>query len=473
MVSIKNEADLLSWLNDQPDAVARVIGTRAALSALPYLASYVAGDPKTRATAIVLPCFRAVAPPWFAGTWPNQGGGDLDAARAAARDAAGAAARAAARAAAWARVQMDANSIDAGYSASDLANEPLMRTRRSKRFDAAWSELKDMLLGLDQDWHVWTDWYEDRLAGAAMGRRLIPELELDRILVPDFDAPAAEVNATIAALEKQYREPPQEEAALEPPPDPDTPTTIPDQPPAVIEVTLGDDGLLHRAPPRGLGEGNAGREEVLRQAWQAHRAHLDALMALDPGRNWPALQSALAAYDQAMGTAYDSFRVIELGFHGLRIISLAERSDEFLMADGAAELQSFAMAHGLHINQFDEWTDYLAKGRGKPPPGAVRAAESFLRQTVDHPEIIAEDITPAAMMIAEAVAPENQLAADETESTVKAEAINSTGNILAGAAAGYLKDLAGGARSGSIKGVEAGTKLGTQALVLLGLKEVA
>jgi hypothetical protein len=77
------------------------------------------------------------------------------------------------------------------------------------------------------------------------------------------------------------------------------------------------------------------------------------------------------------------------------------------------------------------------------------------------------------MMIAEAVAPENQLAADETESTVKAEAINSTGNILAGAAAGYLKDLAGGARSGSIKGVEAGTKLGTQALVLLGLKEVA
>jgi len=325
-----------------------------------------------------------------------------------------------------------------------------------------------MLLGLDEDWHVWTDWYEDRLAGSAVGRRLIPELELDRILVPNFDAPAAEVNATIAALERKYREP-----APEPSPDPDTPTTIPDQTPAVIEVTLGDDGLLHRTPPRGLGEGNAGREEVLRQAWQAHRAHLDALMALDPGRNWPALQIALAAYDQAMGTAYDSFRVIELGVHGLRIISLAAPSDEFLMADGAAELQSFAMAHGLHINQFDKWRDYVAKGSGKPPPGAVRAAESFLRQTPDHPEIIAEDITPAAMMIAEAVAPTNQPIANETESTVEAEAINSTGNILAGAAAAYLKDLAGGARSGSIKGVEAGTKLGTQALILLGLKEVS
>lgn len=96
MATIKNEDDLRTWLKTQPNHVARVIASRAALSAIPYLAAHVAVHPPARAAAIVLPCFRANAPPWFAGTWPNQGGEEL----AAAGDAA------------WARVTADVNSIN-------------------------------------------------------------------------------------------------------------------------------------------------------------------------------------------------------------------------------------------------------------------------------------------------------------------------------------------------------------------------
>jgi len=329
--------------------------------------------------------------------------------------------------------------------------------------------LKDMLLGLDEDWHVWTDWYEDRLAGSAAGRRLIPELELDRILVPDFDAPAAEVNATIAALERKYREP-----APEPSPDPDTATTIPEQHPAVIEVTLGDDGLLHRAPPRGLGEDNAGREEVLREAWQAHRDLLDDLLTLDPGRNWPVLKTVLTAYDRALGKSFEEFRAIALGTHGLRVNGLAGVADQTLMDDMAQEVRSLALSHGLFIGQFNEWRDYLSEARGDPAPDAAAAASGFLREMQNHSEVIAPDVAAPALEIAEAV--EAVDSALESESAAPAdlamrrESLLSAGNILSGLVAPlrrFIGEAGASARQGSIKEFETAGKWATKAFVVL------
>jgi hypothetical protein len=514
VATIKNEKDLERWLKDQPDEVARVIASRAALSAIPFLARYVGGAPRRRGAAIVLPCFRGHAPPWFAGNWPNQGGegfdtaGDAaggaawaaagaaawaaarDAAGDAARSAAGAAARAAAGAAArdaaraardaardaiWVRLNDDTNSIDAGISANELATKPIWLAQAPVAFAQRWSQLKQLLLSLDENWQVWTNWYDDRLAGAEVGRPLILELERERILIPNeiWKQGPAVVNAVIVDLEDKYRRP------RPSPTSPATEVSVPDQQPAIIEVELGDDVRLHRTPASVAEAGNVGREEALGQAWRAHRTLLDALEALDPGRNWPALKNALAAYGAAMGTGFDDFRVIELGVHGLRIIALANKADKFLMDDIAGEVKTLAMAHGLFIGQFDAWHDYMANAQGKPPAEAVQAAAGLLRVTPEHNEVIGEDVTMAALMIVEAATPESPLSGDVDAAPVTSamdnETVRSVRNLLAGLVApiaSFIGATGGAAHAGTIEGIKSGTKWAAHALTILGLTEV-
>lgn len=163
MATIRNEADLGAWLRGRPDTVARVIAVRAPLAALPYMATYVARSPEANAAAIVLPSFRATSPPWFAGTRPNQGGEEFSAAGAAAW------------AAAWERVETDTDVIDAGASARQLASRPIWLSLCPKTFTSSWEFLKSELLALHGNWRVWTDWYEDRLAGIEASRPFIPE----------------------------------------------------------------------------------------------------------------------------------------------------------------------------------------------------------------------------------------------------------------------------------------------------------
>ena len=66
-----------------------------------------------------------------------------------------------------------------------------------------WPRLKDTLLARDEDWQVWTTWYDDRLRGEGHPKShpLIEELELKRVLIPDVDweKEARHVNALIAA----------------------------------------------------------------------------------------------------------------------------------------------------------------------------------------------------------------------------------------------------------------------------------
>ncbi|MDA1309640.1 MAG: hypothetical protein O2985_08545, partial [Proteobacteria bacterium] len=96
MAEISNRKDFEAWLVGKPREVVVAMANRAALSTLPYLANDVRADRDRRAAAIILPFLRAMAPPWFAGTWPNQGGEVRAAASAAASASAAAAASAAA-----------------------------------------------------------------------------------------------------------------------------------------------------------------------------------------------------------------------------------------------------------------------------------------------------------------------------------------------------------------------------------------
>ncbi|MEM7669501.1 MAG: hypothetical protein AAF317_10180, partial [Pseudomonadota bacterium] len=57
------------WLKTRPREEIVLFAARVALRALPALELYDRGEAPA---ALILPCLRAVAAPWLAGTWPSQ-----------------------------------------------------------------------------------------------------------------------------------------------------------------------------------------------------------------------------------------------------------------------------------------------------------------------------------------------------------------------------------------------------------------
>ena len=265
-LNIKDERNLEVWLQAQPPEVAVIFAARAALRVLPLhwrLANF-AGSPQKFANWTV-PLFRAVALARAASRYPTRASEIVVAAKAACTDImavinavpesnsnAGAAARVALNAASvacnptpdfariatasvlmaawaqnaaaddlWAAVAADVNFLSVpGNDAALLAVSSLWRERRVRRTgrdsfgssgtlerepewaSSAWRELV-AALPKDQDWDVWTDWYEDRLKGAADPE----EIELIYVTVPleKWDEGPAAANAWIRTeLERLY-----------------------------------------------------------------------------------------------------------------------------------------------------------------------------------------------------------------------------------------------------------------------------
>jgi hypothetical protein len=101
-----------------------------------------------------------------------------------------------------------------------------------------WAQLEALLLAVDEDWEVWTEWYEDPLAGRPSDQ----ELELARALLPNDlwqQGPKA-INSEIRRLIREAR---------------NSSNTLPDErslptltPSAAIFVRNGS-GLIDVAPP--------------------------------------------------------------------------------------------------------------------------------------------------------------------------------------------------------------------------------
>ena len=467
------------------------------------IADYVREQPVERSAAIVLPIFRAIAVSWVAGTWPTQGAAvaapAADAAVFAASDAAvfaaaasssaPASAEAAAYAAAsasssvpyaptaadtafaassapasapanapanaaaiWAEIKADADALEAGQQTETLMGRPLWTDGAPEWAEANWAKLKIDLLALDEDWHVWTDWYDDRLRGAdhPNSRTLIEELELKRIqiLVEDWKKGPKHINGMIAAWEAEYR--------AKPPP----------QRTAIIEVEYGEDGKLHRRPSGPPTARNEAQEQRLRNAWSAHSEQLATLEELDPGRNLPGLSAAMKHYRAALGSKYEAMNVISLGVHGSTIEAHAARADELLLEDAAAELVGLAAAHGLFIRQFDTWLDYVRDTFGEPTADAVEAAIGVARSTRDVPEIIDADVSDPIGELADAV--EQQLTVGP-EDRLRQELLRSVGNVLSGLFASAVKlvrEAGSKARNGLMEGIKLSTKLATVAVTI-------
>jgi hypothetical protein len=141
--------------------------------------------------------------------------------------------------------EADAALIESGGSrdksvalAAELAARPLWPGETPFWAAEPWAQLKPLLLAVDEDWEVWTEWYEDRLAGRPSDQ----ELELARALLPDDlwqQGPKA-INSEIRRLIREAR---------------NSGTALPDErslptltPSAAIFVRNGS-GLIDIAPP--------------------------------------------------------------------------------------------------------------------------------------------------------------------------------------------------------------------------------
>lgn len=198
-----NEA-VTGWLNGQSEDVAVVFAARAALRVIPTITfSPWPGTGRRTTNEVVLRVFRAVAAAWSVAAYPGQrkalnnaaraalsGLGDLKApspiraavyASAIATGEAGAPSRAS-TAVGYAldavgskgqeaselflqALATDASLLHERFSAVTLANSKLWPDRIPGSVSDDWGKLRATLLGQNQDWEVWTEWYDARLAG--------------------------------------------------------------------------------------------------------------------------------------------------------------------------------------------------------------------------------------------------------------------------------------------------------------------
>lgn len=259
MVKFSKHTDLLPWFERWPREWSAVIAMRISLRVVPMLTT--ARDQRgDRDRGIILPAFRCAATSWFAGAWSNHDGrirtaaaDAADAARAAISDvddvaadavraiaaaadvadvislsvAAYAAARAS-RAAAYFHAATDvgasadilaAASVDAtalgavqsgGVRATELAIQPLWPSGPPKWAYDNWTNLRRSLLDANEDWDVWTEWYESRLADAEHIGLPNRALEFARIMIAEgtWRQGPKIANAQIGKIIKKYKSQP-------------------------------------------------------------------------------------------------------------------------------------------------------------------------------------------------------------------------------------------------------------------------
>jgi hypothetical protein len=219
---LKSQEDVARWLAGKPQDVARVFAMRAALRLIPVLASKFVphGRELKRAERVaVLAVFRCAAASWAAATYP----GNLDSLNSSCISAAVAlsnpkasdaersveyAAAAAGDLENWAEFALatvnyavetvsagghqsfesflqayatDAEVLDQRVSPVVLATSQLWPGQMPDWAFQAWADLEQALLDANEDWEVWTDWYEARLKGGTADQ----VLEIARAGIPD------------------------------------------------------------------------------------------------------------------------------------------------------------------------------------------------------------------------------------------------------------------------------------------------
>ncbi|NBD30304.1 MAG: hypothetical protein GVY31_09745, partial [Alphaproteobacteria bacterium] len=134
--------------------------------------------------------------------------------------------------------------------------------------------------------------------------------------------------------------------------------TIPVESPAPLMVKM-KDGRMGRAGPGDLPVNDAMTRAEM--GWAALKAYRDSFGAGFNVHNYAPLPGVLAAFDAAMGQAFDPRRMIAIGVMGTRIVNLSD-DRPFLdtLPDGAeTDLRGFAAQISIFLNRFPDWLTYL------------------------------------------------------------------------------------------------------------------
>ncbi|WP_419797192.1 MAG: hypothetical protein ACNI26_12745 [Terasakiella sp.] len=417
MTEITSSEELREWLKGRDKQTCVAIAARIALRVVPFLekAAYKHGD------VIILPSLRAKSISWFACARLNQ---NVDfaartaaftsntatafAARTAAITSAAAAAASAHTAAtsasasnasiaaaaavrtaaaartvtiisnAWQEISQDISFLEEGRTVDALMERPLFLGEMGSELKKRWQSMKEALLSLNENWQVWTNWYEDRLVGGPRpnGRLVIEALERERVLIPDEDwkKGAAHVNALIAEMEKRYWVP-------EPPV----------QRLAEIMLQVGDDDKVHILSYP-LTARDAAQDKRWHDACDGLRDALEDFVHNVPEGNNRVLDRAIRRYQAALSSHFENLNVIKLGQTGNRLSELLQRAKDELMDDVAAELAALLVNHNDFIKQVPEWRDYQKDADTGVAKSDVDFARGVVGQLDDQGDLLDDDV---------------------------------------------------------------------------------
>jgi hypothetical protein len=277
-----NEA-VTGWLSGQTDDVAVVFAARAALRVLPTITfSRWPGSGRSTTHEIVLRVFRAVAAAWAVAAYPGQRNALNNAARAALsglsdlqapspiRAAVYASAAATGEAGAPSRASTvigyaldavgskgrepfeqflealatDATALDQMFNTATWAHSKLWPGRIPDWVPEDWGELSAALLSENQDWDVWTEWYDERLVGGLANQ----DIQIARATIEDpiWQQSPKVVNAHIKELTME-RKIFQHATADDPDELPDV-DSIPQQATTASQFTVDAEGRLDLLP---------------------------------------------------------------------------------------------------------------------------------------------------------------------------------------------------------------------------------
>ncbi|WP_417841485.1 hypothetical protein [Terasakiella sp.] len=272
----------------------------------------------------------------------------------------------------------DVDFLKEGNSISELMLRPLFSTELQSILQQYWGNLKNKLLSLNENWQVWTNWYEDRLVGGPRpnGRLVIEALERERVLLPDEDweKGAAHVNALIVEMEKRYRMP-------EPPV----------QRLAEIMLQVGDDDKVH-IQPHPLTSRDAVQDKRWHDAWDGLRDAVEDFVHYVPEGNNRVLDRAVRRYQEALSSHFENLNVIKLGQTGNRLSELLQRAKDELMDDVAAELAALLVNHNDFIKQVPEWRDYQKDADTGVAKSDVDFAREVVGQLDDQGDLLDDDV---------------------------------------------------------------------------------
>jgi hypothetical protein len=108
----------------------------------------------------------------------------------------------------WAEISNDLSILEGGEHIYNLSQRPLWENGIPPQFKKKWMDFSSKMLKFPDNWHVWTNWYEDRINGKNNNRIFIDELEIARINSinkSDLDLGPSHVNALLLNIEEKYR----------------------------------------------------------------------------------------------------------------------------------------------------------------------------------------------------------------------------------------------------------------------------